>query len=52
MSPMPRAKDNSRGATERETMANIQWAKEAAEVAKEPEGLTELGKAFFRALKK
>ncbi len=49
---MPRAKDTSRGATERETMANIQWAKEAAEVAKEPEGLTALGRAFFKALKK
>jgi hypothetical protein len=46
---MPRAQDNSRGATERETLANIETARSEAEVAHKPDKLTALGKAFFQA---
>ena len=52
VSPMPRAKDNSRGATGRETDANIALAKEEAHKATDPSKLTALGKAFFHAQRK
>ena len=42
-----RAPDNSRGSNDRQIAENIARAKEAAEKAKSPEGLTVLGRAFF-----
>ena len=52
MIPMPRNPDNSRGATERECLANIARAKSEAEQAKDPSQLTSLGKAFYEAQRK
>ena len=49
---MPRAKDNSRGATERECLANIERSRKEAEAADNPDQLTALGKAFFEAQRK
>ena len=49
---MPRAKDNSRGATERECLANIETARQEASSAPEPSQLTALGKAFWNAQRK
>ena len=49
---MPRAKDNSRGATERECLANIETARTEANQAKDPAQLTALGKAFWHAQRK
>jgi len=49
---MPRAKDNSRGATERECLANIENARTEAEKAKDPAQLTALAKAFYFAQRK
>ena len=49
---MPRAKDNSRGATERECLANIETAKTEAHKADDPAQLTALGKAFWHAQQK
>lgn len=46
---VPRAKDNSRGATERETLANIARSRSEAEAADKPEQLTALAKAFYYA---
>jgi len=46
---MPRAKDNSRGATERETLANIARSRSEAAAADKPDQLTALAKAFFEA---
>ena len=52
VSPMPRAKDNSRGATERETLANIARSRSEAEAADKPDQLTALAKAFYVAQRK
>jgi hypothetical protein len=49
---MPRAKDNSRGATERETLANIERSRSEAETADNPDQLTALAKAFYHAQRK
>ncbi len=49
---MPRAKDNSRGATERETLANIARSRSEAEAADNPDQLTALAKAFYFAQRK
>jgi hypothetical protein len=49
---MPRAKDNSRGATERETLENIERCRNEATAADKPDQLTALGKAFFEAQRK
>ncbi len=49
---MPRAQDNSRGATERECLANIENAKTEATKADSPDQLTALGKAFWHAQRK
>ena len=49
---MPRAKDNSRGATERECLANIETARKEAEAAPDPSQLTALGRAFWHAQRK
>ncbi len=49
---MPRAKDHSRGATERETLANIARSRSEAEAADKPEQLTTLAKAFWHAQQK
>ena len=49
---MPRAKDNSRGATERETLANIARSRSEAEAADKPDQLTALGRAFWHAQQK
>ncbi len=48
----PRAHDNSRGATERETLANIERARSEALKAKDPSQLTVLAKAFYFAQRK
>ena len=42
-----RAPDISRGSNDQQIAQNIARAKEEAEKAKSPEGLTALGKAFF-----
>lgn len=48
MSPMPpRAEDNSRGATERQVMSNIERARKEAALAASPHGLTALAKGFW-----
>jgi len=49
---MPRAKDNSRGATERECLANIETARQEAAAAADPSQLTAFGKAFWVAQRK
>ncbi len=49
---MPRARDNSRGATERETLANIARSRSEAEAADNPDQLTALAKAFYVAQRK
>lgn len=49
---MPRAKDNSRGATERECLLNIETARKEAAAADKPDQLTALGKAFYVAQRK
>ena len=49
---MPKNPDNSRGATERECLANIARAKSEAEQAKDPSQLTSLGRAFWHAQRK
>ena len=49
---MPRAKDQSRGASERETMQNIENARAEALKAEDPYQLTALGKAFWHAQRK
>ena len=49
---MPRAKDNSRGATERECFANIERSRSEAQAADKPEKLTALAKAFYYAQRK
>lgn len=46
---MPKQKDNSRGATGRETDATIAAAKVVGAKAESPEGLTALQKAFWHA---
>lgn len=46
---MPRAADNSRGATGRETDATIAAAKAKGAKAESTEGLTTLEKAFYHA---
>ena len=42
-----RAPDISRGSNDQQIAQNIARAKEEAEKAKSPEGLTTLGRAFF-----
>ena len=49
---MPRARDNSRGATERECLANIERARTEAAKADTPVQLTSLAKAFYHAQRK
>ena len=49
---MPRARDNSRGATERECLANIERARTEAAKADTPAQLTTLAKAFYEARKR
>jgi len=49
---MPRNPDNSRGATERECLANIETARREATEAPDPSQLTALGKAFWHAQRK
>ena len=49
---MPRAKDHSRGATERECLANIERARTEAAKADNPAQLTALGRAFYNAQRK
>jgi hypothetical protein len=49
----PRAADNSRGATERQVISNIERARQEAALAASPHGLTTLAKGFwFTAEKK
>lgn len=49
----PRAEDNSRGATERQVLSNIERARKEAALAASPHGLTALAKGFwFTAEKK
>ena len=49
---MPRAHDNSRGATGRETDANIERCRQEALKASDPSKLTAVGKAFWHAQRK
>lgn len=42
----------TRIANERQTMANIAWAKAQAEGSDSPKGLTTLGKSFWHKAKK
>ena len=50
--PRTRNPDNSRGATERECLANIETARHEATEAPDPSQLTALGKAFWHAQRK
>jgi len=43
----PRAADNSRGATERQVLSNIERARKEAALAASPHGLTTLAKGFW-----
>ena len=43
----PRAADNSRGATERQVISNIERARQEAALAASPHGLTTLAKGFW-----